>query len=110
MSTFDTTDDDRVWRPYCCIRNQAAMINCRTSLTANNLEGPLRFEIPSSISNSHRRVIVGVEGYYNSIDKCVLIVGCVSCEWINFNFSYRDRRWKFEHCEIQGNAVQNAYL
>jgi hypothetical protein len=87
VSTFDTTDDDRVWRPYCCIRNQVSMINCQTSSEVNHLEARLSFEIPSSISNSDRRVVVGMEAYYNSVAK--------------------DRRWKFTHCEIQSNTVHS---
>lgn len=79
VSTFDALNDDRVWRPYCCTRRQASLINCKTEGSfANSLEGSLLHEIPSSGTNSHRRVIVGMEAFFNSVDKYVLV------QWVCF--------------------------
>lgn len=69
MSGFQTnyvsSDDDRLWSPYCCNRNYSTLINCHapTSSWENPLEGALNWTTTSE------RVVTGMVSFYSAFNR-----------------------------------------
>lgn len=89
---------DRTWQPYCCIRAASTLINCQ--IPASRYENDLRGNL--NVSTTTDQVMVGVESFYfnryvHSID--------IQPSKPHHCTIYRDRRWRFEVCQIEGTKV-----
>ena len=64
-SEYSSSDDDRVWYPYCCTRPYSSLVNCHvpSSVWENSLEGLLNWTTTSE------RVLTGVVTFFASFNR-----------------------------------------
>ncbi|XP_065178155.1 uncharacterized protein LOC135808850 [Sycon ciliatum] len=89
-STYDKDIGDRSWWPFCCRHKFGSVVDCDDPVRYLNTHGnDFSYTIPSTLSESTRRVLVGLEGSY---------VGIVP--------SRRDRTWKYTQCKLVVNCTK----
>ena len=60
-STYSSSQRDRVWRPYCCDRPHAALVDCVSqNLWQNELRRDLNITLPSP-----ELFLVGIESFFD---------------------------------------------